>query len=185
MELSLGHGHGFIFEDVLNRVQQLDSFLHGFLECLPPGNEPHPACSLIDDGGSNCVGQIVLAGCAARVDEPNPPHVAVDDLVASPVNRVIGRELFVNQRMGLAEFEDLISAIRRRLLLFDNIRLDRCPKMVRLAGQIRRGMIIYALLLEGRVPKITPQDCHHPELMGMLEHLGDVDDLPRRLVGTK
>ena len=49
--------------------------------------------------------QIVLARCAAGIDQAGAPHVAVGHLVARQVDRVVGGELAVHLRAGLAELD--------------------------------------------------------------------------------
>ena len=49
------------------------------------------------------LGQVALAGRrAARVDQRRAAHVAVDDLLAGEVDRVVGRQLLVDELVRLA-----------------------------------------------------------------------------------
>ena len=76
--------------DVLNRVQQADAFLHRALERLAAGDQPHAAGALVDHRGLDGFLQVALARrCAARVDQAGAAHVAVGDLIARQVDRVV------------------------------------------------------------------------------------------------
>ena len=89
--------------DVLDGVEQLDALGHRPLERLAARDQAHAAGPLVDDGGAHGVGQVAGAlGLAAAVDEPDAAHVAVGDLPAGEVDRVVGGELVVDQRRGLA-----------------------------------------------------------------------------------
>jgi cardiolipin synthase (CMP-forming) len=94
--------------DVLNRVEQFDALLHRLLERLAPGDQPHAAGALVDHRGAHGFGQVALAlRFAARVDQPGAAHVAVGDLIAAQVDRVVGGQLAVDLGVRLAELEAL------------------------------------------------------------------------------
>jgi len=42
----------------LNRIQELDAFIHGFLERLAPGNQPHATRTLVDNSSFDGLGKI-------------------------------------------------------------------------------------------------------------------------------
>src|SRR3990172_4542416 len=68
--------------DVLDSVQKLDALGHRPLESLPSADQSHAACALIDDRRLHRLGQVALSTARpTRVDEPDPAHVAVRDLV--------------------------------------------------------------------------------------------------------
>src|SRR5262249_37928814 len=88
---------------ILNRVEQLDALLERSLERLAPRDQAHPTGALVDHRGHHGVAQIVLTGGAAAIDEADPPHVAVGDLVAREVDRIVGGELGVDLLVSLAK----------------------------------------------------------------------------------
>ena len=47
--------------NVLNRVQQLDAFVHRPLECFAAGDQAHAAAAFVDDGGAHRLGEIAGA----------------------------------------------------------------------------------------------------------------------------
>src|SRR5947209_12146133 len=57
---------------VLNEVEHFDALFHGSLEGLSAGDEAHAAGALVDDGGFGRVCKVVLARCAATVDQGRP-----------------------------------------------------------------------------------------------------------------
>ena len=78
----------------------------GRWKALRPTMRPVPAGPLVDHGGADGLGQVVgTLGLAAGVDEPDAAGVAVDDLPAGQVDGVVGGELLVDERVGLAEVE--------------------------------------------------------------------------------
>ena len=81
-----------------------DALFHRSLERLAADDEPHAARPLVDDRGPHGLGKVRGAGrLAAGVDEPDAARIAVDDLPAGQVDRVVGRELGVDERIGAAE----------------------------------------------------------------------------------
>ena len=80
--------------DILNRVQESDSFFHRPLECLPAGNQTHASGAFVDYGGLDCFGQVSCPGTGtAAVDQAGAAEVAVDNLVTGQVDRVIRAEV--------------------------------------------------------------------------------------------
>jgi hypothetical protein len=68
----------------------------------------------------------------------SPAHVAVGDLVAAEVDRVVGRQLRVDERAGLpvARPERVVAAVVLGHLLLDDVGLDRHAEVVGLAGEV-------------------------------------------------
>src|SRR3954471_19651794 len=96
-----GDGDPRVEVDVLDGVEQLDALARGALEGLAARDEAHPPGPLVDDRGRDGLGHVGLAlGLAAPVDEAGAAHVAVGDLPAGEVDRVVGGELFVDELRG-------------------------------------------------------------------------------------
>src|SRR3954465_6557725 len=173
--------------DVLDRAQQLGALVERAPERLAARDEPHAAGALVDDGGADRLRHVALArGRAAAVDQAAAPHVAVDDLVAGEVDRVVGRELGVDALVdlavvGLGRLDRLVAAVVLRQLLLDDVRLDRHAEVVGLAGQVRGGVVVDAIDLEAGVAQVAPQHREHAELVGLLERAADLDELPAAL----
>src|SRR4051795_7172437 len=92
-----GHRDGVVEVDVLDGVQQRHALVHRALERLAAGDEAGAAGALVDHGGPHGLGEVGLpGGGAAGVDETGAAAVAVDDLPAAEVDRVVGRELLVD-----------------------------------------------------------------------------------------
>ncbi len=155
-------------EDVLDGVEELDAFGHRALEGLAADDQPGPAGPLVDDGGADGLGQVVGAlGLAAGVDEGDPARVAVDDLPAGEVDGVVGGELLVDERVGLAELERGVATVVLGLLLLDDVGLDGDAHVVGLAGEVGRQVVVGLLGLEGRVAEVAPEDGEEPEGVGL------------------
>ena len=75
--------------DVLDRMEDLNPFLHGLLEGFAARNETDPAGPFVNHSGRDGVVKVVFSGSSSGVDEADPPHIAVDDLIASQVDRVV------------------------------------------------------------------------------------------------
>jgi hypothetical protein len=57
--------------------------------------------------------------------------------------------------------------------------------VVGLAGQVGGDVVVGAVLLEARVAQVAPEDREHAQAMGLVEGLGDLDDLAARLLGAE
>src|SRR5688572_16714774 len=57
----LGDRNFFRQIDVLNRIQQLDAFIHRTLECFSSGNQAHAAAAFIDDRSAHGFGHVARA----------------------------------------------------------------------------------------------------------------------------
>ena len=101
-ERSLRHRNLIAEVHILNSVQDCDAFFEWLLECLATRDQSSTSSALVDDGRHHRLLQIVVAAGASAVDESNASHVAVCDLVACEVDRVIGREFFVDALVGFA-----------------------------------------------------------------------------------
>ena len=87
--------------DVLDGVDEGGTLGQRALEGLATHDEAHAAGALVDDGGAHGLGQVAVAlGLAAGVDEADATGVAVDDLPAGEVDRVVGGQLVVDQGVG-------------------------------------------------------------------------------------
>src|SRR6185295_8681978 len=93
-----------LFEiNILDRVQDFDTFRHWSLKCLTAGNKAHSAAAFINDSGAHCLSQIAgTFGFTTRIDQATPSHVTVGDLVTYEVNGIISRKLFVDEFTGLS-----------------------------------------------------------------------------------
>ena len=92
--------------DVLDGVEDLDALGHRPLERLAARDQAGAARALVDHRRADGLGLVgVLGGRAARVDQARAAHVAARHLVAAEVDRVVGRELVVDEVVGLAEAE--------------------------------------------------------------------------------
>ena len=60
--------------------------------------------------------------------------------------------------MLFSELKRLEAAVVFRLFLLDNIRLYRSCKVIRLAGQIRRDVVVGIVGLEGGISQIRPEN---------------------------
>lgn len=58
-------------------------------------------------------------------------------------------------------------------------------QVIGLRGEIGGGVVVDAVLLEGIVPQVAPQNRRQPQLVGAFEGLGDLDDLARRILGAE
>ena len=77
-------------------------------------------------------------------------HVAVRELVARQVDRVVGRQLRIDRLVRLAEVERVVAAVGLRQLLLDDVGLDRDAEVVGLAGQVGGEVVVGFLRLERR-----------------------------------
>src|SRR5690242_1361641 len=87
--------------NVLNGVEKLHAFAHGALERFAAGDEAGAAGAFIDDGGGDSFFEVVGTGSAAAVDEPCAAHVAVGDLIAAKIDRMIAGKVGID---ALVEF---------------------------------------------------------------------------------
>src|SRR5205807_7311502 len=178
-----GDGDALVQEHVLNGAEQLDAVGHGPLEGLAPHDEPGPTRPLVDDGGADGLTQITVPlRLASGVDEGNPAHVAVGHLPAGQIDGVVGGELRVHEGVGPAEVQGGEAPVVLGLLLLDDVGLDGDAQMVGLPGQVGGQGVVDAVLLEGGVAQVAPQDGEHPEIVGLREGLAHLLHLPRALL---
>src|SRR6516162_2719179 len=100
-----GSGDGYFLGQihVLDRIQQLDAFLHRTLEGLAAGDQARAAGALVDYGRRHRGFEIARAlGFATAVDEAGAAHVAIGDLIAAEVDRVVAAQIRVNALVELA-----------------------------------------------------------------------------------
>src|SRR5215204_3476777 len=84
--------------NILDCVQQLHAFAHRPLKGLPSGDQTHPAAAFIDHRCTDGVSQIARAlRLPTRIDQTATAHVAVRHLVTHEIDRIISRELLVNE----------------------------------------------------------------------------------------
>ena len=70
------------------------AFVDRALERLATEDESLATRALVDDRGAHGTREVVVAlGLAAGVDQPDATGVAVDDLPAREIDRVVGRQL--------------------------------------------------------------------------------------------
>ena len=121
----------------------------GRWNALRPLIRPMPPARLLMTAVRTACGQVGRAlRLAAGVDEPDAAHVAVRDLPPAEVDRVVGRQLVVDERRRLAEVERGEAAVVLGRLLLDDVGLDRDAEVVRLTGQVGRHAVVDAVLLE-------------------------------------
>src|SRR5713226_9401980 len=147
------------------------------------------AGALVDDGGGYSFFEVVGAGGAAAVDQAGAAHVAVGDLVAREVDRMIAGKVRVDALVefavaGVAHVERQIAAVIFGEFLFDDVGFDGHAEMIGLAGEVG-GEVIVLVLLESGVAEVAREDGGHAELMGVGEGLADVDNLAAALVGAE
>src|ERR1043165_1091690 len=176
--------------NVLNRVQKPAPFPARGREGFAPGDEAHAAAALVDDGGAHGLGHVALTfRFAAGVDEAAAPHVAVQNLIADEVNRVVARQVCVNLRVGLAvrafDVERVVAAVSFGQLLLDDVRLDGDAKVVGLPREVCGGVHVALFGLELRVAQVAPENRRHAELVREREGVGDLDELAARLFGAE
>src|ERR1700745_1326907 len=82
--------------DVLDGVEELDTILHGPLECFAARDEAGAAGALVDDGGGHGFFEVVGTGGSAGVDKAGAAHITVGDLVAAEVDGMIAGKVGVN-----------------------------------------------------------------------------------------
>src|SRR6185295_11186600 len=78
-----GYGDALVQVNVLDCVEELHAFGHRALERLASGDQTGTPRTLVDHRSAYRLGEIVLPGSAARVDQRGTTHVAVRDLITS------------------------------------------------------------------------------------------------------
>ena len=87
--------------------------------------------------------------------------------------------------VGAAEPDRAVAAVQLRLLLLDDVGLDRDAQVVGLAGQVGGGVVVLPAGVEGGLAEVAPQHGHHAQLVGHLEGLGRLLQLAHPLVGPE
>ena len=147
----------------MDGVEEFHALGNGALECLAAADEAEAASSFVDDRGAHCFGQIAGARrCPSGVDQPDAAHVAVGHLPPGEVDRVVGGQLVIHQRVGLAEPEGVVAAVVLGELLLDDVGLDGYPDVVGLGSEIGGRVVVGAVHLETGVPQVAPQYGEHP-----------------------
>ncbi len=190
MTVALGDRDFLREVDVLNRVQELRAFFDWTLEGLTTRDESLATGALVDDGGLDGFGEVVVARGAAGVDQADAAHVAIGDLVAGEVDRMVGGEVGIHALVdltvrGLGGLDGEVAAVIFRKLLLDDVSADRDAEVVGLAGKVGGHVEVLLLRLEGVVAGVAPEDGGHAELVGLLEGVGDFDDLAVGLGGAE
>ena len=81
-------------------MDDLDALLHGTLERLAAEDQAHASGALVDDRRAYRLRQVGLAArSTARIDQARAACVAVQNLVAGEVDRVVRRQLVVDEVM--------------------------------------------------------------------------------------
>ena len=110
---------------------------------MRPLIRPMPPARLLITAVFTRLGEVVRAAGAAGVDQADAAHVAVGDLVAGQVDRMIaGRQLAVDLLVRLAELQRVVAAVVLRQLLLDDVGLDGHAEVIRLAGEVGRDVIV-------------------------------------------
>ena len=154
--VALGDGDFFVEVDVLDRVQELSTFGDRALERLTTGDEALAAGTLVDDGRLDGFGEVIVARGAAGVDQADATHVAIGDLVAGEVDRVIGRKVGVHALVDFAVrrfcgLDGEVAAVVLGKLLLDDVGADGDAEVVGLAGKVGGHVIIFVLRLKSVV----------------------------------
>ena len=170
----------------MDRIEQLNSLSHRPLEGLAPRDQSRSTRALVDDRSPHRIGEIIRAARSARVDQPRTAAETIEHLVARHVDGMVGAEIGVDAWIELAvarrsHVERLVSTIQFRLLLLDDVGLNRDAQMIRLTGEVRAGVIVLAIFLEGVVAQIAPEHRRHSEFMRVLKGFGDFDNLSIRI----
>ena len=89
----------------------MPSFM-GFWNAFLPLIVTHATGTFINHRGHGCFSQV---GCAlafpAAVDQPDPAHIAVGNLVPGQVDRMVCGQFIVNQFTGFAMFGGVIASV--------------------------------------------------------------------------
>ena len=114
----------------------------------------------------------------------------MSELIPCKINGMICGKLRIGPLIHLAILhaalvERNIPTVERRLLLFDNICLDRYSEMVCLTREICRGMIVLSLHFKGWVSKIAPENSSHSQFMCIFKRLTHFLNLPIGFLGAK
>jgi hypothetical protein len=110
---------------------------HRALKRLAARDQPHAAGAFVDDGRLGGFAEIVFAAGAAAVDQRASAHVAVGQLIAAQLDRMIaGRQLAVDALDRSCRISGRCTAVIFRQFLLDDVRLNRHAQMIRLPGQI-------------------------------------------------
>ena len=175
----------------MNGIEQLGAISHRTLEGFTARYQARSAGALVDDSRHYGVLEVVFAGCATAINEAGAAHVAINNLIAAEIDRVVGGEFGVNALVELAVargagVEGLEAGVIFRKFLFDDVRFDGAAEVVRLAGEISRDMVVFiALHIEGGIAQVAPEDGGHAELVGESEGLGDFYDLAVGVIRAK
>src|SRR6201987_867484 len=174
---------------ILNCVQEFHTLRHRPLERFAAADQAGAAGSLVDDRGDRSLFEVVRAGRAPGIDQAGATHVAIRDLIAGEIDRVIARQFRIDALVklavaGIADVERFVAAVILRQLLLDDVGLNGDAQVVGLAGKIRREEVVL-VLLKSRVAQIAPENGGHAELMGFRESTADFDDLAVGLIGAK
>ena len=76
--------------DILNSIEQGDSLFKWPLKCLAATDEPDATGAFIDHCRAYRLGHIAIPGGGpAGVDQPHATHVAIGNLIAAQIDRVV------------------------------------------------------------------------------------------------
>src|SRR5437660_10617821 len=135
----LGDGDFGAEVDVLDRVEELDAFLHGALEGFAAGDEAGATSTLVDDGGGDGFLEVIGPGRATAIDQASAAHETVGHLIATEINGMVAGEIGVNAFVeltvaGIAHVQGLVAAVIFGEFLLDDVGLNGDAEMVGLAG---------------------------------------------------
>src|SRR5690554_2167637 len=107
-----GDRHAFIQIDILNGIEQFDTFRHRLLERLAPGNQPHATGTLVNHRGAHRLTKVAMAlGTTTGVDQTGTAHIAARDLITCQVDWVFGRQLAINPGVSVTKSDVLITTV--------------------------------------------------------------------------
>ena len=99
---ALGYGDFGAEVDVLDGVEKLDAFLHRALESFTARDEAGAAGALVDHRRGHRFFEIVRAGSPTTVDQARAAHVAIRDLVAAEINRMVTGQVRIDALIKFA-----------------------------------------------------------------------------------
>jgi hypothetical protein len=130
-----GYGNLFGEINVLNGVKEFGSLVDRALERFTSRNEASATSTLVDHRSEDRLFKVFFSAGTTAIDKASSAHVAVGNLIAAEVDRMISGEFGVD---ALVEFavarttcvKGFVSSVVLRKLLLDDVCLDGAPKVV-------------------------------------------------------
>ena len=170
-------------------MQEFCTFADVALESFTTRDEALATGALVDDGSFNRFSEVVITGRTTGVDETDAAHVAISDLVAGEVDRVIGAQVCIHAlidftvgRFGLLDSQ--VATVVFRKLLLDDVGTDGDAEVISLASKVSRYVVIF-VFLKGVIASVAPENRGHTLFVSHLEGLRYFDDLAVGFRGTE